>query len=171
MDSYSCDTRGSKHVLSPTENDLTDTLINTGILPQFTTSRSKNDTRHKTFHQITINNPTTLQLSRTNATIDPTQTESLKIRLSLCTLKKLTGSSMCGGGQAKEEEEEENPRPGATVRSEPRFGCVSDRTTGWAKSPIMPCRRRDPGRALSCFRQGKTSANVRSLNWWCDVYG
>jgi hypothetical protein len=63
------------------------------------------------------------------------------------------------------------PDQDATVRSEPRYSCVSD---PWGSTGEDPSCHADAGilaSYLSCFRQGKSSANVRSLNWWCDVYG
>lgn len=157
--SYNCDTWGSKHVCRwPRTNSLI-RYSYTSIQLRFTTSRSKNDLAPKTFTRSPLQ-PHYTSAQPHDATIDPIPNkipEDLPVTLYLN-----PRAAACAGKLKKK------ARSGATVRSEPRYGCVSDRRGGGNHHGMQT---QGSWSCLSLFRQGKTSANVRSLNWWCDVYG
>ena len=95
--------------------------------------------------------PTTPQLSRTQRHHRSSEaracqeTQSLKIRLSFCKYVPHTRVAACF--HAGKAEENHPPRPGATVRSEPRYACVSDRR----HREVIHHAMQTQGSILACF--------------------
>lgn len=109
----------------------------------FTTSHPKNDdwTLSENFHQIIIQTPHHTSAQPHDATTDPVNSipEDPPVTLYLChsVPQNFTGSSRCG--QAKEKKVSDQD---ATVRSEPRYSCVSD---PWGSTGEDPSCHADAG--------------------------